>query len=399
MMQASVTTYQAYNAWGQEAITATNPTYTGKSLYDNKSSTSCLVASATCTDGVSTTGGVTARKVSFNRPYADIYNGRGAGQFFGFEVRMLRFLEREGYDVVYSTNIDTHTAGAQLTRYRGFLSVGHDEYWTKQMRDNLEAARDNKVNLGFFGANAGYWQIRLESATATGDANRTIVGYKSASLDPLTATNPAESSVKFRDAHIGRPEASLIGVMYDYDPVVDDMVMANCIPWICKGTNLVNGSHLPSMLGYELDRVDASSPSNIQIIASSPYNVTVNSVVTTRYANMTYYQAPSGATVFATGSMYWNYGLDAYLAKLTLVNADVQQITRNVLDSFVPVPPKALAAGSVKALPIGNSTAASDAVGGGCAFHNGLTKSPDISLLMLLLVNLIWGWKRKIFLL
>ena len=49
---------------------------------------------------------------------------------------------------------------------------------------------------------------------------------------------------------------------------------------------------------------------------------------------MTLYQAPSGALVFATGSMYWNWGLDAYNAPRLhgdRVSAAAQQITRNVL--------------------------------------------------------------------
>ncbi|MEY4729847.1 MAG: hypothetical protein RL020_1005, partial [Pseudomonadota bacterium] len=74
LMQAAVTTYQAYNNWGQET-----GTYPGKSLYVFNSS-----------------AGIKARKVSFNRPYID---GRGAGQLFAYEIRTLRFLEREGYSV------------------------------------------------------------------------------------------------------------------------------------------------------------------------------------------------------------------------------------------------------------------------------------------------------------
>src|SRR5205807_1234894 len=72
LFQSSVTTFQAYNSWG------------GKSLYD-----------------FSSTGG-RAFKVSFNRPYDD---GAGTGNFVngvsGWEHNMLRFLEREGYDVAY----------------------------------------------------------------------------------------------------------------------------------------------------------------------------------------------------------------------------------------------------------------------------------------------------------
>ncbi len=50
---------------------------------------------------------------------------------------MVRWLEREGYDVTYSTNVDTHTNARILDRHKGWLSVGHDEYWTWQMRAHV----------------------------------------------------------------------------------------------------------------------------------------------------------------------------------------------------------------------------------------------------------------------
>jgi hypothetical protein len=49
---------------------------------------------------------------------------------------------------------------------------------------------------------------------------------------------------------------------------------------------------------------------------------------------MTIYTAGSGALVFATGSMQWNWGLDGYNAPWLhplRVNAAAQQVTRNVL--------------------------------------------------------------------
>jgi Carbohydrate binding module (family 35) len=380
LMQAAVTTYQAYNNWGQTPITATN-LYPGKSVY-----------------GFNSTNGLAATKVSFNRPYVSDSAGYGAGQLFAYELRMARFLEREGYDVTYSTNIDTHTNGSRLLSYKGFLSVGHDEYWTKQMRDAVQGARNGGVNLGFFGANAAYWQIRLEPSTAAGDANRTIVSYKYVT-DPLTATNPTETTTQFRLAPVNRPEAELVGVMYDYSPVNADIVISNCLPWICAGTNLVNGSHLVGMLGYEVDRLDASSPANIQVIGTSPYAIPDITPGAFRNSHMTYYQAASGAGVFATGSMSWNYGLDdVYPVNPSLVNPNVQQMTRNVLNSFVPSAPKALAASSAALssealLSEGNRPVAS--TDGGCAFGTNKSGRLDISLPLLLAIALVWRRKTS----
>ena len=39
--------------------------------------------------------------------------------------------------MTYISNLDTHADPKGLARGKGFLSVGHDEYWTRQMFDNL----------------------------------------------------------------------------------------------------------------------------------------------------------------------------------------------------------------------------------------------------------------------
>jgi hypothetical protein len=176
--------------------------------------------------------------------------------------------------------------------------------------------------------------------------------------------------------------------MYDYDPVNSDIVITNCIPWICNGTNLINGSHLTGMLGYEVDGVHPSSPANIQVIAASPYSTGAG----TQNSNMTYYrQEASGAGVFATGSMNWNLGL----AQSTLpVNLAVQQITRNVLNSFVTVPPQARVASSASVKALHNSDVAPSPSVGGCAFSAAKSDRLDIGLLLLLAANLIWRWSR-----
>ena len=115
-----------------------------------------------------------AVKVSFDRPLADSGFGQG---FLSWGVNLVRWLERSGYDVTYATNIDTHANGGELLNHQAFFSPAHDEYWSKEMRDAVEAARDGGVNLAFFGANSAYTQVRFEPSTA-GVANRVMVCYR-----------------------------------------------------------------------------------------------------------------------------------------------------------------------------------------------------------------------------
>ncbi|HSE58889.1 MAG TPA: N,N-dimethylformamidase beta subunit family domain-containing protein [Nitrospiraceae bacterium] len=328
LFQSSVTTYQAYNNWG------------GKSLYDFNSA-----------------GGRRAYKVSFNRPYAISSNaaaayGNGAGDFLtnnavpptdasspsGWEYNMVRWLEREGYDVTYSTSIDTHADARLLDRHKGWLSVGHDEYWTWQMRAHVEGGRDRGVHLAFFSGNVCYWQIRLEPSTITGELDRTMVSYKddAATRDPFARAESGKRhlmTVRWRDEPVNRPEESLIGVMYDGNPVDADIVVTKPDHWTMTGTELRPGDRLPRLLGYEADRVFGSGPPGTTVLAESPYTFEGRR----HLAHMTIYAHHNGAIVFAAGTIQWSWGLDDFnvpnLRKSSL-NPSVRQITKNVLARF-----------------------------------------------------------------
>jgi hypothetical protein len=311
LFQSSVTTFAAYNNWG------------GQSLYAFNS------------------GGRPARKVSFDRPYAmSPYGVRldGAGDFLRrWEYNTLRWLEREGYDVAYLTDVDTHARADLLARHRVFLSVGHDEYWSWAMREHVEAARDGGVHLAFLGANACFWQIRFEPG-ASGAPDRTVVAYKDAVATDPVAADPGEArrtTGRWRDSPTARPEAALIGVMYLADPVAGDVVVDEADHWAFAGTGLRKGSVLPGLLGYEVDAVAEGSPSGLRRLAHSPFT---RGTGETQYADMAIHESAGGALVFATGSMYWNWGLDAYNAPAwhsDRASAAAGRITRNVLDRML----------------------------------------------------------------
>ena len=300
LFQSSVTTYAAYNTWG------------GYSLYSTPQ----------------------ARKVSFDRPY--IYNW-GTGDFIRWEINMTRFLEREGYDVTYNTDVDTHSNGSLLLNHKAFLSVGHDEYWSWQMRDNTEAARAQGVSLGFFDADAAYWQIRFEPSTITGVPNRTVVCYKSL-LDPYyNDGNPNDQhlvTVRFRDFPVNRPEDTMIGVMYQTGNVQGDIMITGTSNWFYQDTGLQNGDHLFQLEGYEADAMSSGTPTGTQVLAQSPYFTGAQML----FANTTEYSTSSGSTVVGAGTIQWSWGLDDFRSSTTshpiLVDAAMQQVMRNILAKF-----------------------------------------------------------------
>src|SRR2546430_16224075 len=117
-------------------------------------------------------------------------------------------MERMGYDVAYATDVDVHANPALLLSHKGIVSTGHDEYWSKEMFDGWEAARDSGRSLGFFGANNAYWQGRFEPS-GSGVANRTMGCFK---LAGLGSGEGAATTEQFR--LVGRAGERLFGVEY-----------------------------------------------------------------------------------------------------------------------------------------------------------------------------------------
>ena len=169
------------------------------------------------------------------------------------EIGLVRFLERTGYDVSYTTNIDIDRVPAELKRHRLVISSGHDQYWTKGIRDAFEAARDGGTNLAFIGADIGDWQIRYE------DDRRTIVEYRNAAVDP--EPDPALKTVRFRNLVPSRPECTLRGVSVEGQdgpkyPRRSYLVNGSALKdrWF-RGTGFTAKSRLRDSVGYEWDAI------------------------------------------------------------------------------------------------------------------------------------------------
>ncbi|CAN1209224.1 N,N-dimethylformamidase beta subunit-like C-terminal domain-containing protein [Tumidithrix helvetica PCC 7403] len=276
-------------------------------------------------------GGTRAYQVSFDRPFqygADV----GSEQFnnmLTWEYNMTRWLESQGYDVSYYTNLDVSTNPLQLYSQKIFLSVGHDEYWSMDERNNVQKARDNGINLAFFSANTAYWQVRFE-ASSSGQSNRVMTVYKDTSgigkgeaLDPIALTNPNAVTTLFRSPEVNRPENELLGVGYIGDWGANnvfngfDYVVSNASDPYYANTGLKNGDKLTGLVGYEWDGLlnNGSTPTELVVLSRSPVQFLgeqpqVPPGTNTAISNAVRYTAVSGAKVFSTGSIQWVWGLD-----------------------------------------------------------------------------------------
>lgn len=305
LLQASTSTYQAYNRWG------------GSSLYQDATGRGAFGR---------------AVKVSFDRPYEE---DDGAGQMLLYDFHVASFLERHGYDVSYTTNTDVASLGLDgLGKGQVFLSVGHDEYWSGEQREALDRARSRGVSLFFFGANTGYWKTRFE------DGGRVLASYKGvgSTKDPM-AGSPAGTGL-FRAANIDRPENELLGVMYEswvYHSV--PLVVADPKHFLFRGTGLEKGDRIPFVVGYEYDRrfENGRTPRDLRVAARSPI---LDVYGAPGWAETTTYRASSGALVFASGTIEWAWGL----GKEGVVDPRIGHMTANLIEEATGIPvPKELA--------------------------------------------------------
>jgi hypothetical protein len=302
VLVAAVTTWQAYNHWG------------GYGLYEGPD------------------GDRRAWRVSFDRPY----HGPGLGEF-GFTLGPVAMqAEATGVPLAYLTNLDLHTDPHALDGAAGYVSTGHDEYWTPTMRRTVERARGSGTNLAFLAANTLYWRIRVthEARGRAGD----VVGYRSdAWLDPWPV--PAERTSRWRDPPAPNPEQRLVGPAYECFPVDAPYRVVTPTWWGFRGTGVRVGSTFPHLVGNEADRVypGPGTPRPLQILSHSTY--ACGGVPTS--AQSTYYVHRSSAGVVATGTLRWTCTLTRFCFGLPMEPRTirfVQRVTRTIVTEFARGP-------------------------------------------------------------
>ncbi|GHH64183.1 hypothetical protein GCM10017673_06400 [Streptosporangium violaceochromogenes] len=347
LLQTSDATWQAYNTYG------------GASLY------------------LSNVPPGRAYKVSYNRPFttrgSSCCNGSVESWFFNSEYPMVRWMEANGYDVSYTTNVDTAGRPAELLEHRLFISSGHDEYWSEDMRANAESARDGGVNLAFFSGNEIFWKTRWEnSIDGTATPYRTIVCYKetlaNAKIDPSPQWTGSWRDPRFSPpSDGGRPENGTTGTLFTVNGVANN---ALTVPYDYAGMRLWRNTSVASLspgqvatfpagtLGYEWDEAPDNPfmPSGLAKLSQTVYGVPAYLVdfggtfaPGVAVHGLTLYKHTNGALVFGAGTTQWAWGLDATHDRAgSPADIRMQQATVNLL-ADMGLQPASLQAGLVPA--------------------------------------------------
>jgi len=197
-------------------------------------------------------------------------------RFRHYDLPFLHWLARSGkhVDVLADADLDRSSGSRLAAAYDLIVFPGHHEYVTTPEYDAIEHYRDLGGNLMFLSANNFFWRVFRQHGT-------------------LTRTS------RWRD--LGRPEAALIGAEYRGNdrgqhkgPWI--VLRTAATSWLFEGTGLTSGSRFGSG-GIEIDATAAASPPGTLVLAEIPH--LYGPIFT---AQMTYYETPAGAKVFAAGA-------------------------------------------------------------------------------------------------
>lgn len=283
LFQCNTNTWQAYNKWPET-----------HSMYDN--------------DRPDKRPLVSGVRVSFDRPFGrypqvtDNPLSLGSGEFLLFEFPFAYWLEQHGYDVTYCTNEDVHNSLDTVTRCKAFLSVGHDEYWSRQQFDHCLEAVKRGVNFGFFSGNAVCF-VTPFSPSSDGRPARVIERR-----GRYGGVRPVEEKWMADLPDDGPNEATLIGAR----TVIPfngsgDWVCTKPEHWIFAGTGMKKGERIPGLVGWE-HHGDPADIAGLEVVAAGK---TWNGGDQESHYEATIYPGPKGNTVFNAATIFWCQGLSS----------------------------------------------------------------------------------------
>ena len=114
----------------------------------------------------------------------------GAGHFFDWDFPMIRCMESQGYDMTYVTSVDLETNPSLLIGHRVFVNTGHDEYYSDNMRTNIQNAIAN---------GRGHGALQREQLLLTGSPGpRTEPAPRTAGSTATRTRCPARRTFEWR---------------------------------------------------------------------------------------------------------------------------------------------------------------------------------------------------------
>lgn len=324
LYKVSWATFHAYNATGYgsvygEAVWASDYPYPGFKVTTRRPGGG--------------TGGVVMMGDS-----PDYYDGSSRRQTFShWDPPLIAWLEENHYRVDYCTDLDLHQERDLLRPYRLLLSVGHDEYWSPEMRSAIDLFVGEGGNVAYFSGNIDGWRIHFQD----GDTAFTCAKVGPSDWDWQRWENDTNQA--------GDPENRTTGVAirnaggwWDGKRETLGYTVQHSAHWVYEGTGLQDGDvfgadeDLP-LVGYECDGADYVRRDGLAIATGrqgTPLSFIILGIAElgegwVKYgrqaaATMGVYTSAAGGIVFQGATTDW--------PKVVGRSREVDRITRNVLD-------------------------------------------------------------------
>jgi hypothetical protein len=308
------------------------------------------------------------------------------------------WLDKQGIAYEAASMMDLHRDPSLLNHYNLVILIGHNEYWSKEMRDNWDSYLANGGNGAIFSGNTMWWQVRFSAD------NKHMVCYKNAAEDPFYGRDNSRVTVNWFSAPVNRPANLSTGVSFrhgGYSDYTENGVqyyvkngygddgsnggfkVADASHWAFAGTGLANNSVFGrnhGIVGYEVDGAlftmsggkpvvtgEDGTPTNFQILALAPAYA-VNSPSGTPgivpnnhngqgWATLGVFKpSANSGTVFVAPTIDWTEGLN---------DPQVGQITKNVIDRLKNRAQQETGSGSSAGTGSSTGTGVTDSSSGG----------------------------------
>lgn len=223
---------------------------------------------------------------AYARGYSEKYASAG---WASYDRHFFHWAERAGFAVDLASQHDLHFNPEILDGYDCVACVGHDEYWTWEMRDAIDGYVERGGRVARFAGNF-MWQTRLENR----GRQQVCYKYRARAEDPVFKSgDPSRTSGSWEAREIGRPGAQTFGLNATRGLYAG---WGGCAPrgvrgfpvyrpehWAFAGTGIYYGDLLGAdghAFGYEVDGLDyiirgglpepselSGAPQGLQILA------------------------------------------------------------------------------------------------------------------------------------
>ena len=181
--------------------------------------------------------------------------------FEHYDAKFIRWLEGNGFAVDYCADVDVHAdANLDLLHpYGVIVSVGHDEYWSTEMRANLAAYVAQGGNLAMFSGNTCWWRIHYDQDLAGFACNRDG-SLANPNSDPWWIAAKHDNTLQNENALIGVSYRNAGGWWWGGRPLVGYTVQRPD-HWVYEPGVGPEFGTAQSLVGYECDGVELTAAS------------------------------------------------------------------------------------------------------------------------------------------